>query len=66
MSIGEFTLRARSTLASEVPELMTGIKYESLLLLERCRGDLCECINILLSWIALRRLGSKLLISGYG
>lgn len=46
MSIGKFTLRVRPTVAHTVPELMTGIKYESLLLLERCRGNLCECIKI--------------------
>jgi hypothetical protein len=32
-----------------VPELMRGLKYESLLLLERCRGDLCKYVNVVLS-----------------
>jgi hypothetical protein len=42
------------------------MKYESLLLLERSRGDLCECINVVLSRMTLRLLDLKLMMSGYG
>ena len=45
---------------------MRGIKYESLLLLERCRGDLCKYVSVVPFWIALITLDPKLLISGYG